>query len=243
MAIFSTCPSYSWSPSRRKYVRDWGLETTAIMPLGAFTTPSRRSVLTCRPALPGGKFFPESPPALSWPISDSNGSRRATFNSDSAGGFEPVDGADAFTAFLLAFFAAGLAGAFAACWAGALGAGFAGALVAGLAACGAGFNAAVGAGAGVEVFAGVFSPGFAGAGGAGLAGCCPGFAGVGDAAFGSVPLAGLDCASRFGAAAPSKIPSTRVLAKSIVLSFPFSVSRPAWLVFLALQLCPSQLVW
>src|SRR6266566_3768556 len=84
MLIFSTLPSYRWSPSRRKYVRDCGFETTAIIPFGAFTTPSSRSVLTCRPWIPGGRL---GATPLPWfrPINDSNGSRRACLTSLTTG--------------------------------------------------------------------------------------------------------------------------------------------------------------
>src|SRR5438046_10197180 len=53
------------------------------MPLADLTMPSRRSVPTCRPALPGGKFFASASCACLRPISDSNGSRRAIFGSAS----------------------------------------------------------------------------------------------------------------------------------------------------------------
>ena len=115
MLIFSTLPSYRWSPSRRKYVRDCGFETTAIIPFGAFTTPSSRSVLTCRPWIPGGRL---GAPPLPWfrPINDSNGSRRACLTSLSTGaGGRGVAGFLGFLARALAGdFAAALAGVFAA---------------------------------------------------------------------------------------------------------------------------------
>src|SRR5437763_1032372 len=53
------------------------------MPLADLTMPSTRSVPTCRPALPGGKFFASASCACLRPISDSNGSRRAIFGSGS----------------------------------------------------------------------------------------------------------------------------------------------------------------
>src|SRR5208337_2749298 len=120
MAIFSTRPSYNWSPSRKKYVRDCGLVTTAIMPLGERTMPSRRSEETCKPALPGGKFLLASAAALSRPTRDSNGSRRATFSS---AGAAPCAGAAA--AFLALDFGALLAGFAAAVADGLVVAGFA----------------------------------------------------------------------------------------------------------------------
>src|SRR5271154_4935841 len=56
----------------------------AIMPLLDLTTPSRRSVLTCKPALPGGKFL-EAAAAACWrPTSDSKGSRRPALLTPSA---------------------------------------------------------------------------------------------------------------------------------------------------------------
>jgi len=135
--IFSTLPSYSRSPSRRKYVRACGFETTAIIPFGERTMPSRRSVLTCRPSLPGGRF---GPPALfCLPIKDSNGSRRACLISlAAAAGAEP--GVEAFSTVLRAGLAAlALPGCFAPDLAPVLAAG----LLAGLAACAAGFATGV----------------------------------------------------------------------------------------------------
>src|SRR5271157_5843308 len=125
MAIFSTRPSYNWSPSRKKYVRDCGLVTTAIIPFGARTMPSRRSEETCKPALPGGRFLFASAAALSRPTRDSNGSRRATFSS---AGAAPSAGPAAFLALLFGAFAAGFAAGLAA---GAVVAGFAAGFVAG----------------------------------------------------------------------------------------------------------------
>src|SRR3984893_17752101 len=87
------------------------------MPLGARTIPSRRSVLTCRPALPGGRFLAASAWDSCRPTRDSNGSRRACRTSLSAGAAAP--GADAFltaglAGALAAVFLAGLAGGLAA---------------------------------------------------------------------------------------------------------------------------------
>src|SRR5208337_4913382 len=139
MAIFSTRPSYNWSPSRKKYVRDCGLVTTAIMPFGARTMPSRRREETCKPALPGGRFLLASAAALSRPTRDSNGSRRATFSSAGAGAAPSAGAAAAFLALLFGALAAGFAAGLAA---GAVGAGFAVCLAAG-----AGFAAGLAAGA------------------------------------------------------------------------------------------------
>src|SRR5215467_5272771 len=96
MVIFSTLPSYRWSPSRRKYVLDCGLETTAIIPLGARTIPSRRKVLTCNPALPGGRLAAPLP-CEERLNKDSNGSRRAAFTSLSAAGLGAPAGPAAFS--------------------------------------------------------------------------------------------------------------------------------------------------
>src|SRR5215467_4340916 len=57
------------------------------MPFGARTMPSSRSVPTCRPALPGGRFLAKASCACCRPTRDSNGSRRAIFTSLSAGRF------------------------------------------------------------------------------------------------------------------------------------------------------------
>src|SRR5437588_4546156 len=143
MAIFSTRPSYSWSPSRRKYVRDCGLDTTAIMPLGARTTPSRRSVLTCKPAFPAGMGPVDLLPLCSRPTMDSNGSRRAILVSEGTG----LGVVEAEAGFLgAAFFATRFLGAdcaapFEAVFAGVFAAGDAGFDAPGLAGWGAGFAA------------------------------------------------------------------------------------------------------
>src|SRR5215470_6297536 len=75
------------------------------MPLGARTTPSRRRVATCKPALPGGRFAPALAAASCRLVRDSNGSRRAALDSDSArAAGAPPAGAAAFAAArLLAF--------------------------------------------------------------------------------------------------------------------------------------------
>src|SRR5260370_32499904 len=113
MLIFSTLPSYRWSPSRRKYALDCGFETTANIPFGPFTTPSSRSVLTCRPWIPGGRL---GAAPLPWfrPINDSNGSRRACLISLTTGaGRRGVAGFPGFlTRGLDGDFAAPLAGVF-----------------------------------------------------------------------------------------------------------------------------------
>src|ERR1700682_3137864 len=96
------------------------------MPLGDRTIPSRRSVLTCNPAFPGGKTLLACD---CWRFTrDSKGSRRACLTSLSAGAAVPEAGPFA------TFFAAGLAATLAA------------ALAAGLAFAGAGFAAAADAG-------------------------------------------------------------------------------------------------
>ncbi len=208
MEIFSTLPSYKRSPSRRKYVRDCGLETTAIIPFGARTMPSRRSVLTCKPSLPGGRFSGAFPPCR--PSKDSNGSRRACFTSLSAAagavpgvlGFSTVLGGRFTAAF--AFFAAGLAAGLA----GALPLGFV-AGPAGLAACRAGLAAG--------------ATGFAAAGAAGLAGGCAGLPAP-CAGFALLGVDGFACARNPGAAAAIKIPSPRVITERIVRSFPLTIT-------------------
>src|SRR6266849_6851870 len=231
MAIFSTRPSYSWSPSRKKYVRDCGLETTAIIPLGARTIPSRRSVLTCRPAFPGGSG-PAGPPPCSRPINDSKGSRLATFVSFSAvlaplaAGFATF-GVDFFACFGARFaaavpgFAPGLAG-FALLADGAcLLPEAAGLLV--LEAVGLFCAAEAGAAAG---FAGAGAATLAAGLSAGFAACDVALAAAGVAGFVLAPLAGLACACRPGTTAASVIPNTRVFTKCIFRSFPFRVSPP-----------------
>src|SRR5208282_4645318 len=105
MTIFSTRPSYNWSPSRKKYVRACGLVTTAIIPFGARTIPSSRSEETCNPALPGGRFLAASAAALSRPTRDSKGSRRATFSS--AGAAPSAGAAGAFLTLVFCVLGAG----------------------------------------------------------------------------------------------------------------------------------------
>jgi len=238
MAIFSTRPSYSWSPSRRKYVRDCGLETTAIIPLGARTIPSSRRVLTCSPALPAGRG-PVLPPACSRPISDSKGSRLATLGSLSTAEAEvaadpagfAVFGADFLALCFCAGFCSGFdasAEGFAACaelFAFTVGAAGLAPEAAALLAPGAValFCPEAGAAAG---FAGVCASGFAAGLPTGFALCGAGFAAAGGAGFVPVPLAGFACACRLGTAAASVIPSTRVFTKRIFRSFPFRVSPP-----------------
>src|SRR5205823_3008156 len=180
--IFSTLPSYRWSPSRRKYVLDCGLETTAIIPLGARTIPSRRNVLTCNPALPGGRFALDFPPCVRL-SKDSKGSRLAAFTSLSAAGLGAPAGPAAFStgglaALAVPFFLPDFPAGFAAAFAGAAN-GFAVAGAAGFAACGAGLVAAV-----ADGLTGACAAGLAGACAAGLAGACEaGFAGVCAAGF------------------------------------------------------------
>src|SRR5271166_7040624 len=48
----------------------------AIMPLEERTMPSRRRVLTCRPAFPGGRFLAAEAAACCRPTKDSKGSLR-----------------------------------------------------------------------------------------------------------------------------------------------------------------------
>src|SRR5712692_5174901 len=102
------------------------------MPFGAFTIPSSRKVLTCRPAFPGGRF----PAAAFWLLCrakyDSNGSRRPTLGSLPGSVFAAVStglGLAALEGFLPPAFAAGFAGGLAAGFA----AGFAAARVTGFA--------------------------------------------------------------------------------------------------------------
>src|SRR5215467_7073931 len=240
MVIFSTSPSYKWSPSRRKYVLDCGLETTAIMPLGARTIPSRRSVLTCSPALPGGRLAAPLP-CEEWLSKDSNGSRRAAFTSLSAAaglGALAVFSAGAFAApFFLpladlpADFAAGFA------WAPV---GFATVGPAGFPACGAGLPAGTVAGlygACAAGLAGACAAGFAGVCEAGFAGvCAAGFAGAGVPGLAAVGVPGLAgccaawpaCACKPGAVTAIKSPIPRVIAERIVRSFPLRVSQARW---------------
>ena len=232
--IFSTLPSYNRSPSRRKYVRNCGFETTAIIPFGARTMPSRRSVLTCKPSLPGGRFAGDLFNCR--PSRDSKGSRRASFTSlSAAAGAEP--GVARFSTALTAGFAGDLAAAFAAGFAAGIPAG----LPAGLAACGAGLLATGGAGL-ADCCAGLVAAGATGlaaccaglvAAGAGLAACCAGLPASFSADFTLLGVDGFTCARNPGAAAAIKIPSPRVIAERIVRSFPLRVSQPrrleAWL--------------
>src|SRR5229473_3485250 len=130
--------------------------------------PSRRSVLTCKPNLPGGRFSGALPPCR--PSKDSNGSRRACLTSLSAaaGAVPGVLGfSTALTArfvvdfvFFVAGFAAGLPAGFDA---GAPGLAAAGA--AGLAGCCAGLPAPCAGFAllGVDGFACARNPGVAAA--------------------------------------------------------------------------------
>src|SRR5258708_5432849 len=93
--------------------------------------PSRRNVPTCKPAFPGGKFLARASWACLRPINDSNGSRRASFCSLSAGFFSETvlaTGAGDFAGFL----AVGLAVGFAADFVGAFAAGFAAGVATGL---------------------------------------------------------------------------------------------------------------
>src|SRR5260370_2911930 len=82
-----------------------------MIPFGAFTTPASRSVLTCRPWIPGGRL---GAAPLPWfrPINDSNGSRRACLISLTTGAGRR--GGAGFAGFLTR----GLEGAFAATLAG-----------------------------------------------------------------------------------------------------------------------------
>src|SRR5712671_1769880 len=178
--------------------------------------PSRRSVLTCKPSLPGGRFAG----ALfnCRPSKDSNGSRRACLTSLSAAA-GAVPGVLGFsTAFTARFagdfvFATGFAAGFAAGLPAGLATG-----VAGFAVCGTGFAAG--------------APGLAAAGAAGLAGCCAGLPAP-CAGFALLGVEGFACARNPGVAAAIKIPSPRVITERIVRSFPLRVSQPhqlqAWL--------------
>src|SRR6266849_3601320 len=223
MAIFSTRPSYSWSPSRRKYVRACGFETTAIIPFGARTMPSRRNVLTCKPSLPGGRF---GPGLFCLPIKDSNGSRRACFTSLSAAA-SAVPGVERFSTALTAGFAALLA--FPAVFVAALApVVLAAGLPAGLGACGEGLLADGAAGLVVAGAAGLAAcgAGLVAAAAAGLAVCCAGLLACPSADFPLLGVDGLACARNSGVAAAIKIPSPRVIAERIVRSFPLRVFQP-----------------
>src|SRR5690242_10723150 len=133
------------------------------MPLGARTTPSRRSVLTSKPRTPGGRGPELSLPLPpSWPIMEANGSRRAMIGRAGPGMLPLGVPAEGFfsTGFFatavplplrLADFAAGFSAGFlsgAAAWVPGLAAGacagFAAGVV-GLAAWGAGLGAGVAA--------------------------------------------------------------------------------------------------
>jgi hypothetical protein len=228
-------------------VRDCGFETTAIMPFGARTIPSSRSVLTCKPNLPGGRF---GAPLPAWrPSSDSNGSRRACFTSLSAAA-GAVPGVLGFSTVLTArfaggFFAPAFAAGLVACAVGLLADG-----IPGLAAvCGAGLVAARAAG-----FAAACGVGLVGAGAAGLAAVCgagfvaPGAAGLpapACAGFALLGAVGFACARNPGAAATIRIPSPRVIAERIVRSFQFTITGPpqlqAW--FRLQEPHPCRRVW
>src|SRR5712664_667930 len=172
--------------------------------------PSRRSVLTCKPSLPGGRFAG----ALfnCRPSKDSNGSRRACLTSLSAAA-GAVPGVAGFSTALTAGFPGDLPVALAAGFAAGFTAGFAAAgWPAGLAAIGAGLVAADAGG---------------------LAACCAGLPLSPSADFTLLGVDGFTCARKPGAAAAIQIPSPRVIAERIVRSFPLRVSQPrrleAWL--------------
>src|SRR5882762_2737244 len=184
------------------------------MPFGARTIPSSRSVLTCKPNLPGGRF---AGPLFAWrPSSDSKGSRRACFTSLSAAA-GVVPGVLGFSTVLAARFTGALllAAPFAAGFAAGLSAG----LPAGLAACGAGLVAV-----GATGLAGVCGAGFVAAGLAGA--CCAGLPVPACAGFALLGAAGFACARNPGAAATIRIPSPRVIAERIGRSFPFTITGP-----------------
>src|SRR6266403_1312508 len=125
--------------------------------------PSRRSVLTCKPNLPGGRFSGAFPPCR--PSKDSNGSRRACLTSLSAAA-GAVPGVLGFSTALTARFAGDFvfATGFAAGFAAGLPAGLA-AGAAGLAGCCAGLPAPCAGFAllGVDGFACARNPGVAAA--------------------------------------------------------------------------------
>src|SRR5712692_8977054 len=181
--------------------------------------PSRRSVLTCKPSLPGGRFNGAFPPCR--PSKDSNGSRRACLTSLSAAA-GAVPGVLGFSTALTARFAGDFV--FAAGFVAGLPAGLA-AGVAGFAVCGTGLAAAA---AGFAAGA----PGLVAAGAAGLAGCCAGLPAP-CAGFALLGVDGFACARNPGVAAAIMIPSPRVITERIVRSFPLRVSQPrqlqAWL--------------
>src|SRR5215472_24405 len=216
------------------------------MPFGARTIPSSRSVLTCSPAFPGGRFGAALP--VPWLTKDSKGSRRAALSSLSAAALGAPSGPAGFSTAFAADFAGPFLGAafLLAAWtggfAGALADGFAAAWEAGFAVCGAGLAAVVGTG-----FAGACAAGLAGACVAGfLAASAAGFA-VGLAACCAVcpawsatefPLAGgsgFIRAREPGAAAPINSPNPSVIAERIVRSFPLRVSQPRCLAWPPLQ--------
>ena len=215
-------------------MRDCGFETTAIIPFGARTIPSSRSVLTCKPNLPGGRF---GAPLPAWrPSSDSNGSRLACFTSLSAAA-GAVPGVLGFSTVLTARFADGFFGpafvtGLAACAAGLLADG-----IPGLAAvCGVGLVAVRAAGlataCGVDLVA---------AGAVGLAGaCCAGLPPPACAGFALLGAVGFACARNPGTAATIKIPSPRVIAERIVRSFPFTITGSPLQAWLRLQEQESQ---
>src|SRR6266403_287488 len=185
------------------------------MPFGARTIPSSRSVLTCKPNLPGGRF---GAPLPAWrPSSDSNGSRRACFTSLSAAA-GAVPGVLGFSTVLTARFAGGF---------------FAPAFAAGLVACAAGLLAD-----GIPGLAAVCGAGLVAPGAAGLpAPACAGFALLGAVGFAR--------ARNPGAAATIRIPSPRVIAERIVRSFQFTITGPpqlqAW--FRLQEPHPCRRVW
>src|SRR6266478_2132676 len=194
------------------------------MPFGARTIPSSRSVLTCKPNLPGGRF---GAPLPAWrPSSDSNGSRRACFTSLSAAA-GAVPGVLGFSTVLTARFAGGF---------------FAPAFAAGLVACAAGLLAD-----GIAGLAAVCGAGFVAAGAAvGLAGpCCAGLPAPACAGFALLGAVGFACARNPGAAATIRIPSPRVIAERIVRSFQFTITGPpqlqAW--FRLQEPHPCRRVW
>src|SRR6266478_2407380 len=201
------------------------------MPFGARTIPSSRSVLTCKPNLPGGRF---GAPLPAWrPSSDSNGSRRACFTSLSAAA-GAVPGVLGFSTVLTARFAGGF---------------FAPAFAAGLVACAAGLLAD-----GIPGLAAACGVGLVGAGAAGLAAVCgagfvaPGAAGLpapACAGFALLGAVGFARARNPGAAATIRIPSPRVIAERIVRSFQFTITGPpqlqAW--FRLQEPHPCRRVW
>src|SRR5713101_2600003 len=174
--------------------------------------PSRRSVLTCKPNLPGGRFSGALPPCR--PSKDSNGSRRACLTSLSAAA-GAVPGVLGFSTALTARFVEDFV-FFVAGFAAGLPAGLA-AGVAGFAVCGTGLAAGAAGSA---------------AGAVGLAGCCAGLPAP-CAGFALLGVDGFACARNPGVAAAIMIPSPRVITERIVRSFPLRVSQPrhllAWL--------------